>query len=387
MPNHSRVIGIIHAKNEWPLLGISIQYALNTHCDEVIVLDHNSSDGTSSGLAMMQGFWGERLKCFRTEDSTFYQDAIYEILVSSAKPNLGDWIYTFDADEFLVTNSHSSLKALISELDSDVDVISTQVSNFVSHKNFQVNNIAHYFSLVHQSIPNVFMSVNGETQIEDISSGRTNYFDYPFSSKVIAKYSKNLKFAPGSHSLRFPISYNEEFVEPASAYRAHLPMLSKSRFGLRQEQSKALTAAGFPVSFGWQSRLVQAVLDSGDVDDFWEAHSINDAISVHYKEISDQRALPHTVKTTSLIEKLRPTLDQLSEPPFPLNEFLAPSKNVFGEQMLPSLPAMRLIHERLELEISYANLNEELESLRLENSEILTSRTWKIASMLKRLIF
>jgi hypothetical protein len=76
-----KIHGVVIARNEWPLLGLSISHALFYHVDKVFVIDHSSTDDTKNGLAELQKVWPDKIEVFRYEDNLFDQEALTNILL------------------------------------------------------------------------------------------------------------------------------------------------------------------------------------------------------------------------------------------------------------------------------------------------------------------
>ena len=72
---YPKVVGLIQARNEWPLLAISISHALLNHVDVVYLLKHNCTDGSDEGINRLQSLWKGRLRVLEFNDDQFLQEA------------------------------------------------------------------------------------------------------------------------------------------------------------------------------------------------------------------------------------------------------------------------------------------------------------------------
>ena len=98
----TRVLGCVMARDEWPLLGLAVDHALHGHVDHVVVVDHGSTDGTRSGLLGLQTQQPDRITLVRLDDTAFTQEAVTALMVAVGSGVPADWIYVFDADEFIL---------------------------------------------------------------------------------------------------------------------------------------------------------------------------------------------------------------------------------------------------------------------------------------------
>jgi hypothetical protein len=105
-----KIVGIVFAKNEWGLIVVSISHALINHVDEVYVVNHASTDQTFNGLNHLKKLWGERLHIITINNIGFFQEEATNTIIQISKKSNPDWIYVFDADEFLLADESTSLK-------------------------------------------------------------------------------------------------------------------------------------------------------------------------------------------------------------------------------------------------------------------------------------
>ena len=59
-----RILGVVMARDEWPMVALAITHALSGHVEHVAVLDHASTDASRTGLERLQQefhfyFWKE----------------------------------------------------------------------------------------------------------------------------------------------------------------------------------------------------------------------------------------------------------------------------------------------------------------------------------------
>src|SRR5208337_792489 len=155
-----KVVGLVQAKNEWPLLALSISHALMYHVDEVYVLNHSSTDGSSKGLQHLQNLWKDRIHVFNRHDEAFWQEASINALIVVSQDASPDWIYAFDSDEFLLTHGHRPLKEILDDIDHKYAVVRYEVQNWISTEDFDETHLDNYRILRYRSVPNVFTDMH-----------------------------------------------------------------------------------------------------------------------------------------------------------------------------------------------------------------------------------
>ena len=119
----TRIVGYVMARDEWPLLALAITHALMNHVDHVLVLDHDSGEETQAGLERLAGDWPGGVTVVRLEDPDYYQEAATTLMSCVGGFVSYDWVYVFDADEFLLTPPGSGLGDVLAEVPSDVDLV------------------------------------------------------------------------------------------------------------------------------------------------------------------------------------------------------------------------------------------------------------------------
>lgn len=269
----SSVVGVVMARDEWPLLGLSIVHHLS-HVDRIVVLDHSSTDGTADGLARLSCSFGERLSVVRVDDVPFVQEDLTNLAVRLGTGE-ADWVYVFDGDEFVLPPDGVRLADLLAEAPDDVDAVRYEVANWVSPAGFDEHDLGSYGALVHRSVPSVFARLIPELAADTVERGHLNYFDLPFDSKVIARARRRPWIAAGSHLVHAPSPLDEWDLRDRLLV-GHLPLLTRRRLTRKAEQGEALVAQGFPASHGWQNQMVHRLARSGRLDTFWAAHTVGD---------------------------------------------------------------------------------------------------------------
>ena len=266
-----KIVGVVLCRNEWGLIAVSISYALLNHVDEVYVLDHSSDDETRNVLCRLKNIWGERLKVFEIRDVAFDQEAMTNTLIHFAKSSDPDWIYVFDADEFLLVDSGYSLKSVVQGATPDQIAISYSVDNFISTEDFDEYSLADYRKLRYKSVP--ARPYSAASASEEIYAGRSTFFDYPFPPKVVFRRSDLIRLQAGSHQVYY--FGNSAKVGPDKRVRcAHLTFPTMKRLATKARMGEEFAKKGFPAFHGWQAQLIYKLEKEGRLDWFWGRHSI-----------------------------------------------------------------------------------------------------------------
>ena len=268
----SRVIGLVMARNEWPLLKLSISHALAHHVDTVYALDHCSEDGTRDGLAGLKAVWQDRLHVFTLPERGFLQEAVTFILTAMIKATADDWIYPFDADEFGLSGP-VPLRDLVRATDPATAVLRYDVQNWLSTHDFDTADLDRYRALRYRAHPTQPSHRYSEPVVRQIESGEISYFDVPFACKVIFRGGLSVWPAAGNHSVQ-PVAMAERALPPEAFRVAHFPLLSAARLNDRIDKGRQHAANGFPRNHGWQSRMLLRLHEAGTVADFWRRNSI-----------------------------------------------------------------------------------------------------------------
>jgi len=270
-----RILGLVMARDEWPLLAISISHALLHHVDRVVVVDHGSEDGTQAGLVRLCEYWRDRLVVVRLERSDFFQEATTSVVADLCNAESCDWFYLFDADEFLITNGQVSLRSILSGVDPGVAIIRYEVHQWVAPHDMNSACLSDYRRILDRAQPNVFEKPSSDFLSNEIENGYLNFFDIPFPSKVIVRGWYAGQVTAGAHGVREPVTGTAINILPDVLRLAHLPLLDRRRLELKCSQGESLVNQGFPSGHGWQSQMLYRMQVKDCLDLFWSRHSMS----------------------------------------------------------------------------------------------------------------
>ena len=123
IPAKPRILGYVMARNEWPLLGLSVMHALNSGVDRIVIIDHCSNDATREGLRVLQSFCSDKIVVYRVDDPQYLQEATTALVMALVDADSFDWVYVFDADEFVLLPPEMKLGEMLSRVPPKVEAV------------------------------------------------------------------------------------------------------------------------------------------------------------------------------------------------------------------------------------------------------------------------
>ena len=307
MNSLARVVGLVQANNEWPLLALSISHALMCHVDEVYVLNHASTDGSFEGLEHLQELWKGRIHVLSFHDGHYWQEASTTAIIVVSQNTSPDWIYVFDADEFLLTQGRRPLKEILDDVDPKCAVVRYEVQNWISTEDFDQTHLDHYRKLRYRSVPNLFIDIHPDIYADEIWNGNLNFYDVPFPSKVIFRNNTASWPAAGAHGLKIPTVVNTLDIGADKLRVAHSPFLFRNGLELKARQGQLLIQDRFPATHGWQNQMIYKFSQENKLGQFWKSHSI-----APHNDSSDG-TLPSYVIDDGLVQAIEPVLCLLED--------------------------------------------------------------------------
>jgi len=386
-----RVLGVLIARNEWPLLGISITHALVNHVDELIVVDHDSTDETQAGLTALQKRWGNKIQVLHMCEGTFHHEETNLMLKTMYEDREFDWVYPIDADEFLITPNNVSLKQLLAQVPDSNKVVRYELHNFVAPIDFVENDFQRYSELREKAVVIPDFQLTHETIFETVLSGDLNFFDVPFDSKVIFRLPQGSWAIGGSHFM-LGVDRESEFKFPEEeTFVAHLPFLTRERLVRRAEHGRTLITTGYSRDHGWQSQVVDQMKLEGRLNEYWQT------ISISSKSTFSESKSPKTTTEDRLapvlqaaITELLPSLEAIDatgfnalskcEPAVTVSQGIQAIRNMALHKQRGIDSAHTHIHD---LNQHIQNLNLEIQRLGAQREEIHNSISWRVTGLLR----
>ena len=382
-----RILGYIMARNEWPILGAAIIHALSIGVDRVVVLDHASDDSSSSNLKVIQEAFPDRLVILRLNSESYFQEAATSVVGELVQAHEYDWLYIFDADEFLLVNEEIQLKEVLRNIPAHIEVIRYQNDQWIAPYDLNESDVDSYFAICNRAIPNLFINLPGEVIAEEIEDGNMNYFDVPFPTKVMVRGHLSHTIAAGSHFSRTTSSNKEMEIDPGVFRLAHLPFRSYRGLERKAEQGRALEKSGFPFGHGWQSQLLYKLQEKGMLEEFWRQHSSSKTHKSNENKVFASFASEEDWELADVLRKAfreLETIQILSD-----SHSASHASNIASEEsVMPISMSIGLIHglssARDELTQQRDELTQQRDELTQQRDELRNSTIWKATKPIRR---
>jgi hypothetical protein len=259
--------------NSWPLAGLAIVHHVEVMADIVVVADHASTDQSRAGLHELKQRYGSRLIIVDIPPSDFHQDIFANLILHALPISDGDWVFAFDGDEFLMTDSE--LGKLLAEVPPNVRCLTIPVLNHLSITDFDSGKTEMFRKLGYRKA-SLHDSPGAEFQamVNRIESLEASYFDYPFENKVVVRWSHDVEWTVGAHSVRGIHASQQLHLSDGEIYIAHFPMLEWPHLLTRADYGHILIEQGKREDFTWQSQIAARLQDIGLLPQFWERNSV-----------------------------------------------------------------------------------------------------------------
>lgn len=373
-----RVLGIVQSRNEWPMLGLSILHAFRSGIDTVIAVDHDSDDLTPAGLVELEKAFGSRLRIMKLAGDRFLQESTKNFIRLACAPYDFDWIYFFDADEFLIEGTPGALLTTLSQASENVDGISYAMENWICPSDFDDHIVDDFLRIqvkASQFRP-IFATVEENTS--SIIRGDLTFFDFPCEVKFIFRNAPEIWTDAGSHrAFRFDDS-NINVLHASDFSVAHLPITSVGKLKIRAEQGRRLEALGLPFAHGWQSRLLTQVTEQKSLEEFWSRHTA--ATSTGTPAVNDLAFHDAILDAVSDFSELT---GHVSGSEFPSPETSFPFHDMIEvfHHTLSMLQDFRV--KELELDGELRNLRGQSSAFQRRLEEIESSTSWRLTAPLR----
>lgn len=305
-----KVHGVVIARNEWPLLGLSISHALFYHVDKVFVIDHSSTDDTRNGLAELQKVWPDRIEVFRYDDALFDQEALTNILLHISNQENPDWNIIFDADEFLVSPTKKNMKEHLSTLGGKWNAIAVQLENYIVPSGFVDTRLEDYLLIDHY-VTSVNHVVDRDEFHEQVKRNEKLLHEFRVPSKVLVKNNSGDFVDAGQHQLKYGDGKFWELWDTTVAainkedwLICHLPYTSLKRFKARKDVHERINN-----NFA-NKVFAKTITPDEDIAQMW------DRLQMHPTD-TNPVLVPDSSFSKSfapLVEKLAPHWEKISNP-------------------------------------------------------------------------
>lgn len=257
-----KVIGISVVRNESDVIRLSITHALTTACDEVLVIDNGSTDGT----------W-DRLQQLATpapvlpirDEGRFEQARMLTDLAHLAATRGADWIIPFDGDEFWWCG-HASVREVLASVPASVGVLSLPVINFVAPRSSRSRRVGAIELMRHRS-------PGSWARREDVLSGLAAFVELRYPPKNIMRPAPGLRIEAGNHR-----TLGHDRDQRAGEWLAclHAPLRSLEQLERRAQladRHRALHLENGSEASSWQFTYWQDLAQRGGLEAEWARNS------------------------------------------------------------------------------------------------------------------
>ena len=219
-----------------------------------------------------------------------------------------DWVYVFDADEFVLSPPEMKLGEMLSRVPLDIDAVRYEIHQWVAPTDFDDLDITEYSRIRYRAVANNFTKLTGAELGDEIEHESFNFFDLPFQSKILVRGKWAQALAAGTHLISEGSGTVEMTMDASTLRVGHLPLLSRRRLALKSKQGAALIRAGFDPDHGWQSQMIYRLDIAETLEKFWRHHSVTDDLP--HESIG---SFPVTVLDESLAQAINIVITQLGE--------------------------------------------------------------------------
>jgi hypothetical protein len=243
-------------------------------CSEVCILVHNSEQDFKEEVVLLKKLWPGKIHLFYQEEFEFHQTAAVHAIRFLMQNQNYDWMYVFDADEFIVRDKDFNLCDFLEGVPSEIQSVRYEIKNWISNHDFELKQYEEFLDIVHISDPRLISPIDTNILKQKIKHNEANFFDLPFPSKIIFRANTPYYLSSGAHYLEghpedVEISLADKFFQVA-----HLPLLTKLRLALRVQHGENLMFSGYPEEHGWQERMLFELDRESGLNSFWNSHAI-----------------------------------------------------------------------------------------------------------------
>lgn len=297
----ARVVGIIMAHEEMPLLLVSVSYALLNHVEKVLVINHSLSESSREDLSLLTEVWEDRATILDIIDENFEQAAVTNAAVDIARTLEPDWIYIFDSDEFLLTNTGAGLSEYLGTIPRRIKEIRYGFKDWISFTDFNEENLDDYLKLRFRTKYSHIEITREKLLFKRILGIRPTTLNSGSMQKILFRNEKRSTnwIAAGTH---YQLKKYVKFLETDFIYGAHLSLLSWPRLQRKAKMGGRLINGGFSPEHGWHA---QELYRHPDLYGYWLEHSFELGTG------DTPGLLTDSIEDEKLVQSLKSTIDFL----------------------------------------------------------------------------
>jgi Glycosyl transferase family 2 len=255
-----KVTGISMVRNEADVVELSILHHLRIGCDDVLVVDNGSTDGTVAILRELSRIYPV---LWTKDEGPYRQSEVMTGLARDAARGGADWVVPFDADEFWWVRGgclRDSLERRSSE------ALRSSVVNFVQRR-AQYRSSPHAVARMTYRAPT---AGTAESARELVEAGEIGFVEIVYPPKHVARASPTLEIATGNHSIGGSSGPAEEANDILCL---HAPLRSREGLLLKTAMAARVFEQYPDPSEMWQTKRWGHLAEQHGLDEEWAANS------------------------------------------------------------------------------------------------------------------
>jgi glycosyltransferase involved in cell wall biosynthesis len=258
-----KITGITLVRDEADVLRVTLPHHLAIGCDDILVLDNGSTDGTRR---VLQRLSRRHPIAWTADDGPYRQAELTTELAREAARQGADWIVPFDADEFWWSRD-GSLRELLAA--TAAGALRASVVNFVQRRRQRRSARR---ALAHMTWR--AEAVRSETPAQQlVEAGEIAFVEIDYPPKHVARASETIVISKGNHDVAGVPGPVEETTSLACL---HAPLRSRAVLEAKAATAPRVEAEAPDPGLAWQTKRWGRLAAEGRLDAEWAANSESD---------------------------------------------------------------------------------------------------------------